>query len=177
MNRRIAVRALALAGALALYAALAVRGDDWEARAIVNPDTLIRGVTIPQAFRGLDGKSHPGGLYDLKIHQGTQGILIGLLQGGTTIGQFPGKFVPGAFDPPAPIRKAGADPPGGTQGHDISIRKAGGQQDIHFDVSSKVSFGGGGGAGKISPSANLHPGGANFGFISFELAGGQASGK
>ena len=165
---------LALAAAAALLATPMVRADDWEARAVVNPDTLIRGVTIPQAFRGLDGKSHPGGLYDLKIHQGTQGILIGLLQGGKTIGQFPGKFT---FDPPAPIRKAGADPPGGAQGHDISVRKAGGQQDIHFDVSSKVSFGGGGGAGKISPSVNLHPGGANLGFIWFELAGGQASGK
>ena len=57
------------------------------------------------------------------------------------------------------------------------MRKAGGVQDIHFDSSSKVSYGSGGGEGKISLSNNLHPGGANLGFIWFELPAGRRSGK
>jgi hypothetical protein len=156
---------LGLTAALALLASPALRADDWEARVKISPDTLIRGVSIPSAFKGLDGTSQPAGLYDLKLHKGTQGILIGLLRNGKTVGEFPGKFVPGA-----------ADPPGGSQGHDISVRKAGGTQDIHFDSSSTV-YGGGGGSGKISCSNNLHPGGANLGSIQFQLPAVQAPGK
>ena len=167
---------LALA-AFALLASPAVRAmDDWERQVKISPDTLIRGVSIPSAFKGLDGKSQPAGLYDVKLHKGTQGILIGLLRNGKTVGEFPGKFVPGAADPPG----------GSTQGHDISVRKMGdgsvkpGQsqmQDFHFDASSKVAFGDGGGAGKISLSNNLHPGGANLGSISFLLPAVQVQGK
>jgi hypothetical protein len=161
--RRLLASALA---ALTLLASPALRADDWEARVKISPDTLIRGVSIPSAFKGLDGKSQPAGLYDLKLHKGTQGILIGLLRNGKTVGEFPGKFVPGA-----------ADPPGGSQGHDISVRKAGGAQDIHFDGSSKVAFGEGGGTGKISCSNNLHPGGANLGSIQFQLPAVPVQGK
>jgi hypothetical protein len=172
-------RALAFAGAIALLASPSLRAmDDWEKRINIHPDTLIRGVSVPSAFKGLDGKTQPSGLYDLKLQKGTQGILIGLLRNGKTVGEFPGKFVPGAADPPG----------GATQGHDISVRKAGmgdgsvkpGQaqmQDFHFDVSSRVSFGDGGGAGKISCSNNLHPGGANLGSISFLLPAVQVQGK
>lgn len=157
---------LALA-AFALLASPALRAmDDWERQVKISPDTLIRGVSIPSPFKGLDGKTQPAGLYDVKLQKGTQGILIGLLRNGKTVGEFPGKFVPGA-----------ADPPGGSQGHDISVRKAGGTQDIHFDASSKVAFGDGGGAGKISCSNNLHPGGANLGSISFLLPAVQVQGK
>ncbi len=189
MNRRTPLRALAFAAALALPAAPALHADDWEARAIVNPDTLIRGVPVPSAFRGLDGKTQPPGLYDFRLRKGTQGILIALLKNGKSVAEFPGKFVPGrpdpdsknaigAVDPPEPDRKAGGDPPGGaTKGHDISIRKAGGAQDIHFDASSRVSFGGAGGMGKISCSNNLHPGGANLGSISFLLPAVNVQGK
>lgn len=178
---------LALA-AFALLASPALRAmDDWERRVNIHPDTLIRGVSVPSAFKGLDGKAQPAGMYDVKLQKGTQGILIGLLRNGKTVGEFPGKFVPGAAEPPEPERKAGGDPPGGsTKGHDISIRKMGDgsvkpgatqMQDFHFDASSKVAFGGGGGAGKISCSNNLHPGGANLGSISFLLPAVQVQGK
>lgn len=176
---------LALAAAIAVLVSPAARAmDDWERQLKIAPDTLVRGVSIPFAFKGEGGKTHPAGLYDLKLNKGTQGILIGLLKNGKTVGNFPGKFVPGAADPPGENRGAatgdGSLKQGGaTQGHDISIRKAGGAQDIHFDASSRVAFGHGtgGGEGKISCSNNLHPGGANLGFIWFELPAGQASGK
>ena len=165
---------LVLAAALAFLAAPALRAmDDWERHVKVAPDTLIRGVTIPAAFRGLDGKAQPAGVYDLKLHQGTQGILIGLLRNGKSVGEFPGKFAAGV-DPTNPNLKNdpgdGSIKQGGaTQGHDISIRKTGGLHDIHFDVSSRVGFEYGGLRGRISPSNNLHPGGANLGSISFLL--------
>jgi hypothetical protein len=155
--------------------------DDWERQVKISPDTLIRGVSIPSAFKGLDGKSHPAGLYDLKLRQGTQGILIALLKSGKTVGEFPGKFVPGAM-----LTSQGKEvnsntwagaPGGATQAHDISIRKAGGTQDIHFDASSRVGFEHGGIGGTISCSNNLHPGGANLGSISFLLPAVQAQGK
>jgi hypothetical protein len=135
--------------------------DDWERQVKISPDTLIRGVSIPSAFKGLNGKSQPAGLYDVKLHKGTQGILIGLLRNGKTVGEFPGKFVPGAAR-----MGDGSVKPGQTQ-----------MQDFHFDVSSAVSFGEGGGAGKISCSNNLHPGGANLGSIQFLLPAVQAQGK
>lgn len=155
---------LALA-ALSLLASPALRAmDDWERQVKISPDALIRGVSIPSAFRGLDGKTQPAGLYDLRLNKGTQGILIGLLRNGKTVAEFPGKFVPAAMGD-------GSVKPGEAQGHDISVRKAGGAQDIHFDASSKVAMahGSGGGEGKISCSNSLHPGGANLGFISFRL--------
>ena len=187
--------------ALAAFALLAfpmLRAmDDWERQVKIAPETLIRGVSIPSAFKGLDGKTQPAGLYDVKLRKGTQGILIGLLRNGRTVGEVPGKFVPGAQNnaPAAPLTSQGKDfnsnagagaPGGATQAHDISIRRTGDgsvkpgaaqMQDFHFDVSSRVSFGGGGGAGKISCSNNLHPGGANLGSISFLLPAVQVQGK
>jgi len=181
-SRRILSSALALAGALVLLASPTLRAmDDWERQIKIAPDTLIRGVSIPSPFKGLDGKTQPAGLYDVKLHKGTQGILIGLLRNGKTVGEVPGKFVAGE-----PLASQGKDvnsntwagtPGGATQAHDISVRKAGGMQDIHFDASSKVAFGEGGGAGKISCSNNLHPGGANLGWISFLLPAVQVPGK
>ncbi len=172
---------LVLAAALALLAAPALRAmDDWERQVKIAPDTLIRGVSVPSAFRGLDGKTHPAGLYDLSIRKGTQGILIGLLRSGKTVGEFAGKFVPGAVNPPDPDKSRMGDGSvkqgGATQGHDISVRKAGGMQDIHFDASSRVGFEYGGMA-KISCSNNLHPGGANLGSISFLLPAVNVQGK
>jgi hypothetical protein len=76
------------------------------------------------------------------------------------VGEFPGKFVPGAMQPPDPTK------PGPAR-----------LQDFHFDASSRVGFEYGGIRGTISCSNNLHPGGANFGWISFQLPAGQASGK
>lgn len=187
---------LALAGALAFLASPALRAmDDWERRVDVHPDTLIRGVPVPSAFKGLDGKVQPAGMYDVKLQKGTQGILIGLLRSGRTVAEFPGKFVPGAQSnaAPAPLYSQGKDfnsnagvggPGGATQAHDISVRKMGDgsvkpgateMQDFHFDASSRVSFGGSG--GKISCSNNLHPGGANLGSISFLLPAVQAQAK
>ena len=160
MNRRPRLSALALA-ALSLLAAPALRGmDDWERQVKISPDTLIRGVSIPSAFRGLNGKLQPAGLYDLKLNKGTQGILIGLLRNGKTVAEFPGKFAPAKVDPSDPNLKAGMG--------DGSVKPAG-TQDIHFDSSSKVAYGSGGGEGKISVSNNLHPGGTNLGTISFQL--------
>jgi hypothetical protein len=167
--------ALALAAALTLFASPALRaGDDWERRANIHPDTLIRGVSIPSAFKGLDGKTQPPGVYDMDVRQGTQGILIALLKNGRKVAEFTGKFVPGKVDPSDPNMKVGMGdgsvrPSGGsTQGHDISVRKAGGMHDIHFDVASRVGFEYGG-KGKISCSLNFHPGGANLGSIEFQL--------
>jgi hypothetical protein len=175
--------ALALAAALALSAAPALLADDGF-RPIFHPPTLtFRNVRIESAFKGLDGKTFPAGAYDMDVRQGTQGILIALLKNGRKVVEFPGKFVPGKVDPSDPNLKAGMGdgsvrPSGGsTQGHDISVRKAGGMQDIHFDVASKVAFGGGGGAGKIACSLNFHPGGANLGWIEFQLPAVQSLGK
>jgi hypothetical protein len=146
-------------------------------------------VSIPTAFKGLDGKTQPPGVYDVQVAQGPQGILIGLLKNGKRVGQATGRITGIAVDPPEPERKAGGDPPGGsTKGHDISVRKMGDgsvkpgaaqMQDIHFDASSKVSMahGSGGGEGKISCSSNLHPGGANRGSISFLLPAVNVQGK
>lgn len=143
--------ALALAGALAFATAPVLRADDGF-RPIFHPPTLsFRNVRIESAFKGLDGKTFPAGAYDMDVRQGTQGILIGLLRNGKKLAEFTGKFVPGAMNPPEPERKAG------------------GLRSLHFDTSSKVSFGGGGGAGKISCSNNLHPGGASLGWIEFKL--------
>lgn len=170
---------LVLAAALAFLAAPALRAmDDWERHVKVAPDTLIRGVQVPSAFRGLDGKTQPAGLYDFDIEQKSQGILIGLLKNGRRVGEVSGKFVPGAVGRPDPDSKVSADPPGETKViHDISIRKTGGLHDIHFDVSSRVGFEYGGLRGRISPSNNLHPGGANLGFIWFTLPAVQGAGK
>ena len=152
--------------ALALTAAPALRADDGF-RPIFHPPTFqIHDVQVKTSFKGLDGKTQPAGLYDFGIEQRGQAILIGLLRNGKRVGEATGKFVPGA-----------ADPPGGSQGHDISVRKAGGMQDIHFDASSKVAFGDGGGAGKISCSNNLHPGGANLGWIQFQLPPGPPNAR
>jgi hypothetical protein len=120
-------------------------------------------------FRGADGMSQPAGPYELRVQQGAQGILIGLLHNGKTLAEFPGKFVPGLTPPPDPDRKVGNLPP--------DPIRARGAQDLHFDASSKVATGGGGGAGKIFPSSKLHPGGANLGWIEFQLPQGHASGK
>ena len=142
--------------ALAFLASPALCVDDWQ----ILPETLIRGVSVSAAFKGLDGKLQPAGNYDLKLHKGKQGILIGLLRNGKTVAEFPGKFVPGASEPPNSDRKGGMRP-----------------RVLNFDDSSKVSTGGGGGAGKILVSSTLHPGGANLGWIEFQLPQGQASGK
>ena len=174
--------ALGLA-ALAIIAFPTLRADDWEARGVVDPGTLIRNIAIPSPFRGLDGKAFPAGAYDMDVRQGTQGILIALLKNGRKVAEFPGKFVPGRVDPSDPNLKAGMGdgsvrPSGGsTQGHDISVRKAGGMHDIHFDGSSRVSYGSGGGEGKISCSLNFHPGGANLGWIEFKLPAVQTHAK
>lgn len=166
---------LALAAAFALLASPALRADDWEARVKIRPDTLIRGVSVPSAFKGLDGKSHPAGLYDLKLRKGgTQGILIGLLKNGKTAGEFPGRFVPGATNPPAPDRKTGQPPPEPDKVRmgDGSVRflKNSVAQEFHFDSSSKVSMahGGGGGEGKVFCTNNLQPG-AILPYIEFLL--------
>jgi hypothetical protein len=162
--------------AFALLASPALRAmDDWERRVNIHPDTVIRGVSIPSAFKGLDGKSQPAGLYDVKLHKGTQGILIGLLRNGKTVGEFPGKFVPAAGG-------AGVPPPDPDKARmgDGSVKPGQAQmQDFHFDASSRVSMahGSGGGEGKISCSNNLHPGGANLGSISFLLPAVQVQGK
>jgi hypothetical protein len=168
--------ALALAAALALSAAPALLADDGF-RPIFHPPTLtFRNVRIESAFKGLDGKTFPAGAYDMDVRQGTQGILIALLRNGKKLAEFPGKFVPGSAK--AGMADGSVRPSGGsTQGHDISVRKAGGMQDIHFDVASKVAFGGGGGAGKIACSLNFHPGGANLGWIEFQLPAVQSLGK
>ena len=174
---------LALAAALAFAAAPALRADDGF-RPIFHPPTLtLRNVRIESAFKGLDGKTQPAGAYDMDVRQGTQGILIALLKNGRKLAEFPGKFVPGKVDPSDPNSKAGLGDGsvrfsgGSTQGHDISVRKAGGMHDIHFDASSKMSHGSGGGEGKISCSNNLHPGGANLGWIEFKLPAVQSQAK
>jgi hypothetical protein len=167
---RISRRALVLAAAFALLAFPVLRaGDDWERRVSIHADTLIRGVSVP-AFRGLDGKTQPAGLYDLNLSKGTQGILIGLLRNGKKVGEFPGKFVP-------PASRAGmADgsvKPGAKVSDDWEARAR--LNGIHFDGSSKVGFEYGG-IGRISCSNNLHPGG-NEGSISFLLPAVQLQGK
>lgn len=117
------------------------------ARPVFDPAVLfLPAVQVPQAFRGADGKTQPAGPYDLKVSQGAQGILIGLLRNGKLAGEANGKFVP----PPDADRKAGA-------------------HDFHFDASSKVSFGGGGGAGRISCSINQHSGPMLLPYIEFHL--------
>ena len=167
--------------ALALTAAPALRADDGF-RPIFHPPTFqIHDVQVKTSFKGLDGKTQPAGLYDFGIEQRGQAILIGLLRNGKRVGEVTGKFVAGE-----PLASQGKDvnsntwagtPGGAIQAHDVSVRKAGGMQDIHFDASSKVAFGEGGGAGKISCSNNLHPGGANLGWISFLLPAVQVPGK
>jgi hypothetical protein len=137
--------------------------------AIDQQGVSFQNVQIPSAFVGLDGKTQPPGAYELHVKQGPQSILIGLLRNGKTVAEFQGKFVEGATPPPDPDRNVGKLPP--------DPIKARGPQDLHFDASSKVSTGGGGGAGKIFPSSKLHPGGANLGWIEFQLPQGQASGK
>lgn len=107
---------------------------------------LLPPVQVPSAFKGVDGKTMPAGLYAFELRQGTQGILIGLLRNGQKVAEVPGKFV----------------------GGQATVR----MQDFHFDVSSKVSFGGGGGAGKVSCSNNLHPG-AILPYIEFTLPAAQ----
>ncbi len=141
--------------ALALAAAPALRGEGF--RPIFHPPTItFSAVPIETAFRGTDGKTYPAGKYDFRMQQGTQGILIGLLHNGKMLAEFPGKFVPGAVEPPEPDK---------SRGHDI-----------HFDTSSKVSFEYGG-KGKLFASSKLHPGGANLGSISFLLPAVQVQGK
>ena len=141
--------------ALALAAAPALFGEGF--RPIFHPPTItFSAVPIETAFRGTDGKTNPAGKYDFRMQQGTQGILIGLLRNGKTIAEFPGKFVPGANEPPDPDK---------SRGHDI-----------HFDASSKVGFEYGG-KGRVFASSKLHPGGANLGSISFLLPAVQVQGK
>jgi hypothetical protein len=149
---RISGRALVLAAAFALASPALRAGDDWERRVNIHADTLIRGVSVPSEFKGLDGRTQPAGLYDFDIEQRGQGILIGLLRNGKRVGEFPGRFVPGEMHPPDPTK------PGQTRLHDI-----------HFDASSKVGFEYGGIKGKVSCSNSLHPGGANLGSIEFQL--------
>lgn len=110
---------------------------------VFTPSTLLLpAAQVPSAFKGADGKALPAGSYAFELRQGTQGILIGLLRNGQRVAEVPGKLV----------------------GGEANAR----MQDFHFDVSSKVSFGGGGGAGKISCSNNLHPG-AILPYIEFQL--------
>ncbi|HSB36478.1 MAG TPA: hypothetical protein VLH41_06340, partial [Thermoanaerobaculia bacterium] len=54
---------LAAVGLLASPALLAT--DEQAVRPVVRADTLIRGVQIPFAFRGLDGKTQPPGIYEM----------------------------------------------------------------------------------------------------------------
>ena len=152
--------------ALVIAAAPALFGEGF--RPIFHPPTItFSAVPIETAFRGTDGKTNPAGVYDIKVQQGTQGILIGLLHNGKVVGEFPGKFVPGATNPPDPDRKVGVDPPepDKSRGHEI-----------HFDASSKVGFEYGG-KGRVFASSKLHPGGANLGSISFLLPAVQVQGK
>ena len=120
----------------------------------------LSGTCDPHPSAHLDGKSHPGGIRP-QAASGTQGILIGLSKGEDDRELPASSFLRDT----RPTRQQG--------GPRLSIRK----QVIHFDGSSKVGFVYGGAKGKISPSANAHPGGVNLGFIWFELPAGQASGK
>lgn len=133
------------------------------------------------AFRGADGMSRSAGPYELRIQQGAQGILIGLLRNGKTVGEFPGKFAAGMGQPPDPIRAAGmGEPPEPSRaagmGEPPDPGRAAGKA-LHFDSSSRIAFEQGGRTVKIFPSNQLHPGGANLGWIEFQLPAGQASGK
>ncbi len=155
--------ALALLSAPRLHAM-----DEVAILPVVGADTLIRGVSIPSAFRGLDGKPQPPGIYEMSLKQGTQGILIEVLRNGTGVAEVQGRFFSGMV---SRFSAGGRDarPAGGSTQGDVL--------QVHFDASSKVSFGGGGGAGKISCSNNLHPGGANLGSISFLLPAVKVQGK
>ncbi len=137
-------------------------------RPVFHPPTLtIRNVRVPTSFRGLDGKPQAPGVYDFEVARTPQGILVGLLRNGKRVGEVAGRLTSVVVDPSDPSGNA-ADPPGGaTKGHDISVRKNAAPRDVHFDVSSKVSFGGG--AGKISCSNNPHPNRSNPCWISFDL--------
>ncbi len=184
---------LVLAAALAFLAAPALRAmDDWERHVKIQPDTLIRGVTVPTAFKGSDGKSHPAGAYEISVRNSPQGILIGLLRDGKQVAEMKGRFFAGIVNRFSTGESRVGDPPGGaTQGHDASDRKASPagteahmgdgsvrflkqniDSSVHFDPSSEVSFAGG--AGKISCN-NRHPGEVNPCWISFDLPAVQVN--
>lgn len=161
-------KTLAFAAILALVASPALGAvDEGAGRPVVHDDTLIRGVRIPSAFKGLDGKTYAPGAYDLSVRQETQGILIGLLRNGKRVAEFQGRYFAGVVN----RFSAGGRAPGpaGSSSLAAGLR-------VHFDASSRVAFGGGG-AGRISCSNKLHPGGANLGSISFQLPFVQAQAK
>jgi len=158
-----ALVALALLSAPALHAT-----DEVAGRPAVQPGMLLRNVTIPSAFRGLDGKTHPPGVYEMSVKQGTQEILIEVLKNGKRVAEVQGRYFSGLVSGFSSGEREARPAGGSTQRDDFQV---------HFDASSKVSFGGGGGAGKISCSNNLHPGGANLGSISFLLPAVKVQGK
>ena len=159
---------LSLAAAAVLASPALVAMDEEAGRPVVLAGTLIRGVTIPSAFKGLDGKTQPAGLYDMNVQQGAQGILIGLFRNGKRVAEVQGRFFSGVVSRFSAGGQAAQPPGASSQGNHLQV---------HFDASSKVSFPGGGGTGKISCSNNLHPGGANPGSISFLLPAVQVPGK
>lgn len=166
VSRRAA--SLVFVAAFALWGSVELLGaEGGEPRVVIHPDALVRGVSVPFAFKGEGGKAQPPGLYDLKLRQGTPGILVGLLRNGKQVAEVQGRYFNGFVSRFSAGGRA-ADPPGGaTQGHDISIRTADRAQDVHFGSSSRVAFGAGG-AGKVFCTNNLRPG-AILPYIEFLL--------
>jgi hypothetical protein len=167
---------LALAGGNALAADKILKGDQF----------VVAGVNFPQPFQTLSGQVLKAGVYDLKVvSDGTEAVLIGLLKEGKQFGQLRGTvhFVnfgglrqgPGGLGKALPVDQgiklqptpkeatAGSGTPAGIMGP--VDNKA--FRDFGFTPASRVSFGGG--AGKISSSGNVQPGGASLPYIEFPL--------
>ena len=159
-------KTLALLGALTITPLFATETAQLAAVPVRTGERLLLpAVKVPHAFKTASGKTLPAGLYDFELlGQGNDRIRIGLLKGGQRQGELIGSLKGSKSwgDPHAP--QGGRSPAGSAQMGDGSVRFVSPGispttfQKLGFTPASKVSFGGGGGAGKISCSNNLQPG-------------------